>query len=123
MQTLPTFTGSSTTGIAANLLNRHFFGIDMEEQFLQISKASKEEIDTPANARNTLTASKNKPASSRTKTSESSESRRLIMDRNYRFKAKNDRNAYRLSKICDGAIYILTITHKLFPISLALAPK
>ena len=47
MQILPTFTGSSTTGIAANLLNRHFFGIDMEEQFLQISKARKEETDTP----------------------------------------------------------------------------
>lgn len=47
MQTLPTFTGSSTTGIAANLLNRHFFGIDMEKQFLQMSKAHKEEIDTP----------------------------------------------------------------------------
>ena len=47
MQTLPTFTGSSTTGIAANLLNRHFLGIDMEKQFLQMSKARKEEIDTP----------------------------------------------------------------------------
>ena len=47
MQTLPTITGSSTTGIAANLLNRRFLGIDMEEQFLRISKARKEEIDTP----------------------------------------------------------------------------
>lgn len=37
MQTLPTFTGSSTTGIAANLLNRRFLGIDMEKQFLQMS--------------------------------------------------------------------------------------
>ena len=42
------FTGGSTTGIAANLLNRRFLGIDMEEQFLQISKARKEEIDTPS---------------------------------------------------------------------------
>lgn len=37
MQTLPTITGSSTTGIAANLLNRRFLGIDMEKQFLQMS--------------------------------------------------------------------------------------
>ena len=41
------FTGGSTTGIAANLLNRRFLGIDMEEKFLQMSKARKEEIDTP----------------------------------------------------------------------------
>ena len=47
MQTLPTFTGSSTTGIAVNLLNRRFLGIDMEKQFLQMSKARKEEIDNP----------------------------------------------------------------------------
>ena len=38
------FTGSSTTGIAANLLGRRFLGIDQEELFLQISKARKEEI-------------------------------------------------------------------------------
>ena len=38
------FTGSSTTGIAANLLGRRFLGIDKEELFLQISKARKEEI-------------------------------------------------------------------------------
>ena len=44
---LDPFTGSSTTGIAANLLNRRFLGIDMEEKFLQMSKARKEEIDTP----------------------------------------------------------------------------
>ena len=37
MQTLPTFTGSSTTGIAVNLFNRRFLGIDMEKQFLQMS--------------------------------------------------------------------------------------
>ena len=61
MQTLPTFTGSSTTGIAANLLNRRFLGIDMEEKFLQMSKARKEEIDPPANARNTLISLRNKP--------------------------------------------------------------
>lgn len=41
---LDPFTGSSTTGIAANLLNRKFLGIDQEETFLKISKARKEEI-------------------------------------------------------------------------------
>ncbi len=41
---LDPFTGSSTTGIAANLLGRRFLGIDKDEDFLQISKARKEEI-------------------------------------------------------------------------------
>lgn len=41
---LDPFAGSSTTGIAANLLGRRFLGIDQEELFLQISKARKEEI-------------------------------------------------------------------------------
>lgn len=41
---LDPFTGSSTTGIAANLLGRRFLGIDQEEEFLHISKARKEEI-------------------------------------------------------------------------------
>lgn len=41
---LDPFTGSSTTGIAANLLGRRFLGIDQEEKFLHISKARKEEI-------------------------------------------------------------------------------
>lgn len=41
---LDPFTGSSTTGIAANLLGRRFLGIDQEEMFLQISKARKKEI-------------------------------------------------------------------------------
>lgn len=41
---LDPFTGSSTTGIAANLLDRRFLGIDRDEKFLQISKNRKEEI-------------------------------------------------------------------------------
>lgn len=41
---LDPFAGSSTTGIAANLLGRRFLGIDQNEAFLQISKARKEEI-------------------------------------------------------------------------------
>ena len=42
---LDPFTGSSTTGIAANLLGRRFLGIDQNEEFLKISKARREEIN------------------------------------------------------------------------------
>ena len=42
---LDPFTGSSTTGIAANLLNRNFLGIDQEVDFLEISKQRKQEIE------------------------------------------------------------------------------
>ncbi len=42
---LDPFTGSSTTGIAANLANRRFLGIDQEEEYLQISKNRKLEIE------------------------------------------------------------------------------
>lgn len=41
---LDPFTGSSTTGVAANLLGRRFLGIDIGEDFLQISRNRKEEI-------------------------------------------------------------------------------
>jgi site-specific DNA-methyltransferase (adenine-specific) len=44
---LDPFTGSSTTGIAANLANRRFLGIDKEEDFLTISKNRKLEIENP----------------------------------------------------------------------------
>lgn len=43
---LDPFTGSSTTGIAANLLGRRFLGVDINDEFLQISKARKEEINS-----------------------------------------------------------------------------
>lgn len=45
---LDPFTGSSTTGIAANLLDRRFLGIDQESEFLHISKARKIEIEDSA---------------------------------------------------------------------------
>jgi site-specific DNA-methyltransferase (adenine-specific) len=44
---LDPFTGSSTTGIAANLTNRKFLGMDKEEDFLTISKKRKLEIENP----------------------------------------------------------------------------
>ena len=42
---LDPFAGSSTTGIAANLLERRFLGIEREEIFAAISKARREEIE------------------------------------------------------------------------------
>lgn len=44
---LDPFAGSSTTGIAANLLGRRYLGIDQEAEFLEISKARKLEIENP----------------------------------------------------------------------------
>ncbi len=45
---LDPFTGSSTTGIAANLLQRKFLGIDIEEEYLKISKNRKIELENKA---------------------------------------------------------------------------
>jgi len=42
---LDPFTGSSTTGIAANLIHRNFIGIDQEKEFLELSKKRKLEIE------------------------------------------------------------------------------
>ncbi|RDU60058.1 site-specific DNA-methyltransferase [Helicobacter marmotae] len=39
------FSGSSTTGIAANLLNRSFVGIEKESEFIKISMDRKVELD------------------------------------------------------------------------------
>ena len=47
---LDPFTGSSTTGIAANLTNRRFLGIDKEKEFLEISKNRKLEIENKKTA-------------------------------------------------------------------------
>jgi len=44
---LDPFAGSSTTGIAANLLGRRFLGIDQEVAFLEMSKRRKNEIEDP----------------------------------------------------------------------------
>lgn len=42
---LDPFCGSSTTGIAANLLERRFLGIDQECEYLEISKHRREELE------------------------------------------------------------------------------
>lgn len=44
---LDPFTGSSTTGIAANLLNRRFLGIDITREYLEISQSRREELENP----------------------------------------------------------------------------
>ncbi len=41
---LDPFTGSSTTGIAANVLDRRFIGIDKEQTFIQLSKDRYEDL-------------------------------------------------------------------------------
>ena len=46
---LDPFTGSSTTGIAANLLGRRFLGIDKEEEYLILSQNRKREIEQISN--------------------------------------------------------------------------
>ena len=45
---LDPFAGSSTTGIAANLLGRRYLGIEREEEFLELSRARREEIESLA---------------------------------------------------------------------------
>lgn len=42
---LDPFNGSATTGIAANLLGRRYLGLEIEEGFLSMSKARREEIE------------------------------------------------------------------------------
>ena len=44
---LDPFCGSSTTGIAANLLGRRFLGIEQEEGFVEMSKCRREELEDP----------------------------------------------------------------------------
>jgi site-specific DNA-methyltransferase (adenine-specific) len=43
------FTGSSTTGLAANLLGRKFIGIDIEKQYLDLSIQRFQELQTNTN--------------------------------------------------------------------------
>lgn len=51
---LDPFAGSCTTGIAANLLERKFVGIDMSESFLQYGIRRKEQINNAATAEKIL---------------------------------------------------------------------
>ena len=51
---LDPFSGSSTTGIAANLCGRRFAGLEQEEDFCKLSKARREEIESLENYANLL---------------------------------------------------------------------
>jgi site-specific DNA-methyltransferase (adenine-specific) len=42
---LDPFAGSSTTGIAANLIGRRFLGIEKEQKFVDMSSQRRQEID------------------------------------------------------------------------------
>lgn len=42
---LDLFAGSSTTGIAANLVGRRYLGIEREKEFAKISQERREEIE------------------------------------------------------------------------------
>lgn len=45
---LDPFCGSGTTGIAASLLGRRFLGIEREREFLDMARARREELNSPA---------------------------------------------------------------------------
>ncbi len=51
---LDPFSGSATTGIAANLLGRRYLGIELEEKYLSMSKARRIEIENIAIRNNYL---------------------------------------------------------------------
>ena len=42
---LDPFSGSATTGIAANLLGRKYLGLEIDEKYLAMSRARREEIE------------------------------------------------------------------------------
>ena len=44
---LDPFSGSATTGIAANLFARNFVGIEREEEFLALARSRREDITDP----------------------------------------------------------------------------
>ena len=51
---LDPFAGSSTTGIAANLLGRKFIGIEQDQAFIELSQRRRELLDNPVEAQKLL---------------------------------------------------------------------
>ena len=51
---LDPFAGSSTTGIAANLLGRNFIGIEQDKSFIELSKRRRKLLDNPTEAQKLL---------------------------------------------------------------------
>ncbi|MCR4664998.1 MAG: site-specific DNA-methyltransferase [Paludibacteraceae bacterium] len=58
---LDPFAGSCTTGIAANLLNRRFIGIDQSEEYLRLGIRRKQEISDPTTAGKLLNKMRENP--------------------------------------------------------------
>ena len=58
---LDPFAGSCTTGIAANLLGRNFVGIEQEQEFVELGKRRKQEIDDPISAQKILKKMRENP--------------------------------------------------------------
>ena len=58
---LDPFAGSCTTGIAANLLGRHFVGIEQEKEFVELGKRRKQEIEDPVAAKKILKKMRENP--------------------------------------------------------------
>jgi site-specific DNA-methyltransferase (adenine-specific) len=57
---LDPFTGSSTTGVAANAFNRKFIGIDLEEKYLNLSIKRREEMEKLMDIKNPGSANNSK---------------------------------------------------------------
>lgn len=51
---LDPFSGSATTGIAANLLGRRYLGLEIENEYLEMSRARREEIESSSLRQNYL---------------------------------------------------------------------
>lgn len=45
---LDPFSGSGTTGIAASLLDRRYLGLEIEQEYLEMSRARREELESSA---------------------------------------------------------------------------
>ena len=58
---LDPFAGSSTTGIAANLLGRKFVGIEQEEEFIELSRKRRNLLDNPVEAQKLLKKMRENP--------------------------------------------------------------
>jgi site-specific DNA-methyltransferase (adenine-specific) len=59
---LDPFAGSSTTGIAANLLGRKFIGIEQDKSFIELSKRRRELLDNPTETQKLLKKMRETPA-------------------------------------------------------------
>ena len=76
---LDPFAGSCTTGIAANLLGRNFIGIDQEQEYLELGKRRREEIENPEIAEKMLRKMSDSSTESMVLVNHASEDKRKLM--------------------------------------------